>query len=75
MVTIQETLATQIKILQVLLEKTSRIREPVKCHECGGPHFKRQCPQLKKKEDSVQKAGNEKGLAKLLALIGQDPSQ
>ena len=29
-------------------------RPPVKCYECGGPHFKRNCPKLKKEGNTSQ---------------------
>lgn len=37
--------------------QSNNARRPLKCYECGGPHFKRNCPQLEDKP--AQASGNE----------------
>lgn len=53
---LQTLLETQTEMLKKLME-----RKPIKCFECGGPHRKRFCPQLKNPDVNTYKQGNEKG--------------
>lgn len=44
--TVQQLLAKQAEVLASAQEKAKATRPPVKCFNCQGPHFKRNCPKL-----------------------------
>lgn len=41
------------KLLAVRKGKKDKKKKPVKCYECGGPHFRNKCPELKNKSNVV----------------------
>lgn len=73
----QETLSQQAEAIKLLHNRTTGTaateRRPVTCYECQGPHFKRNCPQLKGKfPNRAQPSGNANGPTQSETQLGRD---
>ena len=69
---LKQVMELQTATLGVLRDSkvsATKERKPVVCYECGGPHIKKNCPQLEK---TSQKSGNGVGPTQSRAQLGLD---
>ena len=78
----QETLSQQAEIIKQLHDKPVHVsnpvveRKPVTCYECSGPHFRRNCPQIRRQTPrKAKQSGNDYGPTQSETQLGRDLKQ